>query len=116
MHATHVEIMRFLRKDLGPDIQTFVEHLCDLILAFSGGYSESSFWAKGTAEWATKDQWSFWAGEREVTIYRWLLGDTPIITRHYETHGTIPENFEPFEEFVRRIGCTLLLPTQQFID
>jgi hypothetical protein len=112
----HVEIMRFLRKDLGPDIQTFVEHPCDMILAFSGGYSESSFWAKGAAEWATKDQWSLWAGEREVVMYRWLLGDTPIITRHYETHGTIPENFEPFEQFVHRIGCTLLLQTHQFTD
>ena len=114
MRPEHVEIMRVLRKELGPDIQTFVEHPCDMILAFSGGYSETSFRGKGTAEWAKEDQWAIWISRSEIATYHWLLDNVPIITRHYDTHGTMPKDFEPIEDFVRRINCVLLLPTHQF--
>ena len=109
-----VEIMRILRKELGPDIQTYAEQPCDLILAFGGGYSETSFHGNGTSEGVTQDHWTLWVGEREVAIYRWLMGNVPIVTRHYDTHGTIPKDFEPFEQFVRRVNCVWLLPTHQF--
>ena len=89
-------------------------HPCDVMLAFSGGYRETSFRGKGTAEWAKEDHWAIWISHSEIAAYHWLLGNVPIITRHYDTHGTMPNDFEPIEDFVRRINCVLLLPAHQF--
>ncbi len=36
-----VKIMQALRKKLGPDVQTFIEHDCDAVLPYSGVYSPS---------------------------------------------------------------------------
>jgi len=113
MRPEHVEIMRHLRRWLGSDVQTYAEHPCDLILAYSGGYSETDFHAK-SADGAFPDRWVLYAGEEDVKVYHWLLDRAPIITRHYSTHGEMPTKFEKIEDYVKRRMLIHLLPTSQF--
>lgn len=113
MRPEHVEIMRHLRRWLGPDVQTYAEHPCDLILAYSGGYSETDFHAKAP-DGKLPDRWVLYAGEEDVKVYHWLLGRAPIIARHYSTHGEMPADFEAIENYVKRLRLIHLLPSHQF--
>ncbi len=112
-----VKTMRYLREKMGPDVQTYAEHACDAILPYSGLYTETDFWAKGSAEWCQEDQYRPRTGLRFQEIGRWLVGDVPCITRRYDVHGNVPEGFEQPERFFLRKRMTpmvadYLLPQQ----
>ncbi|MFO0930116.1 MAG: hypothetical protein U0736_24345 [Gemmataceae bacterium] len=101
-----VKIMRHLRAKLGPDVGTFVEHQCDVMLVYSGAYSETDFWAKGSADGVTADAYVPRSGLRFLEVGRWMLGDVPVITRLYESHGKLPADFEPAERYFYRHRLT----------
>ena len=63
-----VELMQYLRKQMGPAIQTFCEHQCDAIMPYSGGYSESTF--AGDAEGKT-GKYILWSNLDNWDVYRW---------------------------------------------
>jgi hypothetical protein len=105
----HVRIMRHLRERMGPEVMTFAEHACDVMAVYSAFYSETDFWAKGSAKWAKEDQWRPRTGLPFQRIVDWLVGPVPVITRAYDIHGDIPEGFVPSTEFFYRHGMSPMI-------
>ena len=97
-----VKTMRYLRQQMGPDIRTYAEHACDVLAVYSAFYSETDFWAKGSADWVTEDQWVPRTGVKFLEIVNWMLGPVPVISRAYDIHGKIPDGFETSDEFFYR--------------
>ena len=108
----HVKLMRFLREQLGPDVLTFVEHQCDAILPYSGGYSETTFHAANSGQ---PPQYRIWSGLDQWEIYQWLTPGAQLASRLYQTEGKIPEGFESVDAFFYRNRVTPLLPTGDFL-
>jgi hypothetical protein len=104
-----VKTMRALREKMGPAIATFAEHQCDALAVYSAFYSETDFWAKGSAEWVTADGFYPRAGTSFLQVVNWLLGPVPVITRVYDIHGKIPAGFENSTRFFYRHGMTPML-------
>lgn len=111
--AADVKTMRYLRERMGPDIQTFAEHSCDVMAVYSAFYSETDFYAKGSRDWATEDQWSPRIGLRFLEIVNWLVGPVPCISRAYDIHGKIPEGFESSAAFFFRNGLAPMVEDYQ---
>jgi hypothetical protein len=94
-----VKIMRFLREKLGPDIQTFAEHDCDVILLDTGLYENVRF-DKRTRRYRV-------SGPSE--IYRWLVPDIATTTAVRVPDRELPEGFEsPRAHLFRRRSTPLL--------
>jgi hypothetical protein len=106
----HARIMRYLREKMGPNIGTYVEQQCDVTLPFSGIYTETDFWAKGSADWVSESGYSPRVGLDNLRIYRWLLGDVGVVTRLYDVHGKIPDGFEDATTFFYKNHMTPLIP------
>lgn len=106
----HVKLMRDLRKRMGPEILTFAEHQCDAMLPFSGGYSETTFSAKGK----NGPQYRVWSGIDNWEIYQWLVPGAQLIARLYQIEGDIPQNFEVTDRFYYRNRITPLVPVSDF--
>jgi hypothetical protein len=106
----HVKLMRDLRKRMGPKILTFVEHQCDAMLPFSGGYSETTFSAKGE----NGPQYRVWSGVDNWEIYQWLVPGAQLIARLYQIEGDIPPNFEVVDRFYYQNRITPLVPVSDF--
>jgi hypothetical protein len=72
-----VRLMRAYREALGPDVQTFVEHPCDLILPYSGIYLEQVFDEQNKTYKLFFDTDHFWE------IARWLVpgASATVVTR-----------------------------------
>jgi len=100
--ADDVKIMRYLRGKMGPEIQTFVEHQCDAVMPYSGAYSETDFWEKGSAAWAKESSYAVRSGIWNWEFYQWLLPSVQMISRLYDVHGKIPPGFEPVARFFVR--------------
>jgi hypothetical protein len=107
----HVKLMRFLRKNLGPDVLTFAEHQCDAIMPYSGGYSETSFYA---AKPGQGPQYRIWSGLENWEIYRWLAPGSQFASRLYQIESRIPDDFEPVDGFFFRNQVTPLVPVGDF--
>jgi len=106
-----VKLMRWLRERLGPDVRTYCEHQCDAIMAFSGGYSET------TLEAGVKDQpahYRVWSGLDNWEIYRWLCPGSELAARLYEKKGQPPKDLETADEFYARHGIIPLVPVNDF--
>jgi hypothetical protein len=106
-----VVLMKWLRGKLGPDILTFAEHECDAILAYSGGYTETTLHAE------PKDRtpyYRLWCGNREWEIYHWLLPDCQMAGRFLEVKGKAPPGFESTDRFYLRNRVTPLVPVNDF--
>jgi len=106
----HVKLMRDLRKRMGPKILTFAEHQCDAMLPFSGGYSETTFSAKGR----DGPQYRVWSGMNNWEIYQWLVPGSQLIARLYQIEGDIPPNLEAVDRFYYRNRITPLVPVSDF--
>jgi len=102
-----VELMQYLRKQMGPDIQTFCEHQCDAVMPYSGGYSESTF--SGDKE-GKSGKYVLWSGLTNWEVYRWLVPGSQMATRLFQVQGKIPDGFEPMEHFFLSKGVQALLP------
>lgn len=94
-----VKIMQFLREKMGPEIQTFAEHQCDVLMVYSGAYTETDFYEKGKASWVKETNYYPRAGLRNWEIYQWLVPGVQMVSRLYDIHGTIPKDFLPVERF-----------------
>jgi len=106
----HVKLMRDLRKRMGPEILTFAEHQCDAMLPFSGGYSETTFSAKGK----NGPPYRVWSGIDNWEIYQWLVPGAQLIARLYQIEGNIPPTFEVADRFYYRNRITPLVPVSDF--
>lgn len=106
----HVKLMRDLRKRMGPNILTYAEHQCDAMLPFSGGYSETTFSAKGK----NGPRYHVWSGMNNWEIYQWLVPGAQLIARLYQIEGDIPPNFEVVDMFYYRNRITPLVPVSDF--
>lgn len=100
--ATDVKIIRYLRERMGPDIQTYAEHACDAMAVYSSFYTETDFFAKGSRDGVTEDQWRPRTDLRFQEIVGWMLGPIPTLSRAYDIHGEIPKDFEPSASFFFR--------------
>jgi hypothetical protein len=107
----HVKLMRFLRENLGPDVLTFVEHQCDAILPYSGGYSETTFHAATPGQ---QPHYRIWSGLDNWEIYQWLVPGSQLASRLYQVEGRIPASFESVDVFFYRNRVTPLVPTNDF--
>jgi hypothetical protein len=107
----HVKLMRFLREKLGPGVLTFVEHQCDAILPYSGGYSETTFHAAKSGQ---EPYYRIWSGQENWEIYRWLVPGAQLASRLYQVEGKIPAGFETVEEFFFKTRVTPLLAVSDF--
>jgi hypothetical protein len=103
----HVKLMRFLREKLGPDVLTFVEHQCDAIMPYSGGYSETTFHA---AKNGRAPGYGIWSGLENWEIYQWLAPGAQLVSRLYQVEGKVPDGFESVDQFFHRHRVTTLLP------
>jgi hypothetical protein len=111
-----VKTMRYLRERMGPEIQTFAEHACDVIAVYSAFYSETDFWAKGSADWATDDQWRPRTSLEFQEIVNWMLGPVPVISRGYDIHGKMPEGFESSHAFFYRHHMSPMIADYRLAD
>ncbi len=91
-----IKAMQYYRQKMGPDIQTFVEHPCDVILAYSGSYMEVTFDAK-----ANKYN-VFWGLERFWEISQWLLPGVQAAGVSRVDESKLPEGFERPSHFMMR--------------
>ncbi|MGA2035534.1 MAG: hypothetical protein ABSG68_25070 [Thermoguttaceae bacterium] len=106
----HVKLMRFLRARMGRKILCFVEHQCDAIFPYSGGYSETTFHAGGQDGPA----YQVWSGTDNWRIYQWLAPGSQLVSRLYQVEGRMPPGFEPVDRFFYRQRITPLLPVSDF--
>ncbi len=104
-----VTIMRFLRERMGPGIQTYAEHACDVMAVYSAFYSETDFWAKGSSDGVSEDQWRPRIGLDFLKVVNWLTGPVPVISRAYDIHGVKPEDFESSPVFFYRHGLSPMI-------
>ncbi len=104
-----VTVMRFLREKMGPEIQTYAEHACDVMAVYSAFYSETDFWAKGHKAWVTEDQWVPRIGLDFLKVVNWLTGPVPVISRAYDIHGALPKDFESSPAFFYRHGLSPMI-------
>jgi hypothetical protein len=83
-----VILMKFLREKLGPEIQTFSEHQCDILLVYSGIYIEIGFDFKNK-KYTLPPFWN---------IYKYLIGDIGSFVVMRFDRKDIPKDVEsPFE-------------------
>jgi hypothetical protein len=107
-----LELMRFLRQKLGPDILTFVEHQSDAIMPFSGGYSETTFTAGSNQHGG---DYSLWSIEENWKIYQWLCPGSQMAARLFDYKGGKPgpADVQPDQWFCSRY-ITPLIPIDDF--
>ncbi len=88
-----IKIMRYLRERMGPDIQTFVEHQCDVMMLYSGAYKEISYDKKSGRYHADEENWEY---------YRWLVPGTQCVTASRVEEKDLPPDAEkPFSYLFR---------------
>lgn len=105
-----VKLMQFLRKQMGPEIQTFCEHQCDAIFPYTGGYSESTF--QGDDE-GKGGHYILWSGVDRWQIYRWLCPGAQMASRLFQVKGKMPKDGESFEHFCYTNKISPLRPEGQ---
>lgn len=92
-----VKIMQHLREKMGPRIQTYAEHECDIMMLYSGIYDNVRY---------DKRSGEFRHGVRAWEIYRWLIGRTPATFITNRVRGA-PQNAPPtFHEYLYRHQLT----------
>jgi hypothetical protein len=106
-----VQLMRWLRNQMGADVLTFAEHQCDAILPFSGGYSETTFAA---GKQGRPPHYRVWSGSGNWEVYQFLCPQAQLISRLYRIEAGVPDDFEPPDEFFFRQRITPLLPVSDF--
>ncbi len=88
-----VRIMRYLRERMGPDIQTFVEHQCDVMMLYSGAYKEIGYDKKSGKYSADEENWEY---------FRWLVpGVQCIVANRVDDKDLPPGTEKPFEYMFR---------------
>jgi hypothetical protein len=73
MRLEDVKLMRYLRENMGPDIQTFAEMHCDAMLPYSGFYMHVTYHGETRTD---GDAFNImWLGSKRWEIFRWLVDD-----------------------------------------
>ena len=106
-----VELMRWLREKLGPDVRTYCEHQCDAIVPFSGGYSETTLHAEPQD---VPPHYRVWSGVDRWEVYRWLCPGAELAARFFEKKGQPPPGFESADAFYARQRIIPLVPVNDF--
>lgn len=91
-----VKAMQFYRQKMGPEIQTFVEHPCDITLAYSGAYMELNYdeKAKGYA--------IMWGLDRFWEISQHLLPGVQAAAVSRVDENKLPAGFERPSHYLMR--------------
>jgi len=98
-----VKAMRVYRKRLGPEVQTFVEHACDAVLAYSGLYTEIHYSKKARRyglAWMDPHTWE---------IFRWLVPGIQCVVKSRVNLKDLPEGFESPYRYLFRNHMTPLV-------
>jgi hypothetical protein len=106
-----VAIMRSLRTVIGRDVQTYCEHGSDVILPYSGLYTELA-WD------ASQKQYTFaFLAVEHMLFFRWLCPEVPIAARlHFEKFWEAPAPGElPPVEFLLKHKISPLLADYQLV-
>lgn len=101
-----VLLMRFLREKMGPDVLTFVEHQCDAMMVYSGGYSEATYTELG--------EFRVWSGVSNWEIYQYLAPGSQIIARLYEVKGNAQRAMRDADAYFYGKRLTPLVPVGSF--
>ena len=99
-----VRAMAYFRKRMGPDIQTFVEHPCDMVLPCSGAYLELQFDEKTNRYHLLWDLEQFWQ------IAQWLAPGVQAVAANRVDVTKLPKDFESPYRFLFRNHITPLSP------
>ena len=101
-YSNDAKVMRYLREKMGPDIETFSEAQEDVIIPFTGAYSEVDYWAPSektadNPDSNAEDEKVMFPGRRVPRtpmqyweLFQWLCPGVNIIVRRYDTHGKAP--------------------------
>ena len=99
-----VKAMQFCRSKMGPDIQTFVEHPCDVTLAFSGAYMELNYDEK------SKNYVIMWGLDRFWEISQYLLPGVQAAAVSRVDEKKLPAGFERPTHFLMRKHIAPFIP------
>jgi len=99
-----IKAMRFYRQKMGPDIQTFVEHPCDVMLAYSGAYMELNYNEKANAYSV------FWGLDRFWEISQYLLPGAQAAAVSRVDEKKLPAGFERPSHFLMRKHVAPFIP------
>jgi hypothetical protein len=112
-YSNDAKVMRYLRERMGPEIQTFSEAQQDVLIPFTGAYSEVDYWApaiktpdapdaeepdpedKTPARWQPRTPLQYWE------LFQWLCPGVNIIVRRYDTHGPAPQAEDDWRFYYR---------------
>jgi hypothetical protein len=99
-----VKAMQFYRAKMGPDIQTFVEHPCDITLASSGAYMELNYDEKA------KSYGIMWGLDRFWEISQYLLPGVQAAAVSRVDEKKLPADFERPTHFLMRNHIAPFIP------
>jgi len=91
-----VKALQFFRQQMGPAIQTFVEHPCDVALPYSGAYMELTFNDEA------QSYGIFWGLDRFWEISQFLFPGVQAAAISRVDEKTLPEGFERPSHFLMR--------------
>lgn len=91
-----IRAMQYYRQKMGPDIQTFVEHPCDVMLAYSGAYMEVNYSEKANVYEI------FWGLDRFWEISQYLMPGAQAAAVSRVEEKKLPEGFERPYHFLMR--------------
>ena len=96
--------MQFYRQKMGPEIQTFVEHPCDITLAYSGAYMELNYDEKAKAYGI------MWGLDRFWEISQYLLPGVQAAAQSRVDENKLPEGFERPSHYLMRKHIAPFIP------
>ena len=99
-----VKAMQFYRQKMGPEIQTFVEHPCDITLAYSGAYMELNYDEKAKAYGI------MWGLDRFWEISQYLLPGVQAAAQSRVDENKLPEGFERPSHYLMRKHIAPFIP------
>jgi hypothetical protein len=99
-----VKAMQFYREKMGPDIQTFVEHPCDITLAYSGAYMELNYNEKA------KNYGITWGLDRFWEISQYLLPGVQAAAVSRVDEKKLPAEFERPSHYLMRKHIAPFIP------
>jgi hypothetical protein len=99
-----IKAMQYYRQKMGPEIQTFVEHPCDVMLAYSGAYMELNYNEKAGAYSI------FWGLDRFWEISQYLLPGAQAAAVSRVDEKKLPAGFERPAHFLMRQHVAPFIP------
>lgn len=107
-----VELMRWLREKMGPEIGTFAERPCDAVLVFSGGMSNATLKTSSSA--GLERGYRMALGEHVWQICQWLAPGAQLAGQLTEIQGNLNDALETPERYFYSRRIVPILPLADF--